>query len=156
MKHLWFLLVFSALSFAQTETTPQPQLTEVPPQPTCAPILPNGPCADLWRAYGAAVMKRQNEEVQLDFNRQMELAARQATAPLQQQIDSLNKLVTDQQAQIKKMSDQMQADAIAAIQARNEAHSSGLRNGILIGAVGMVVLLVLVFGIRKFAQSFSS
>jgi flagellar biosynthesis chaperone FliJ len=41
-------------------------------------------------------------------NRQKELASQQATAPLQQQIADLNKLISDQQAQIAKLQQQMQ------------------------------------------------
>ena len=58
-----------------------------------------------------------------------ELASQQATAPLQQQIADLNKLISDQQAQIAKLQQQMQADSTAATQARDAAHSAGLRDG---------------------------
>src|SRR5229473_1382086 len=81
------------------------QLTPVPPKPTCnANNIFNGQmCADSIRAYNQALAQRQQEEMQLYVNRQKQQASAQATAPLQQQIASLNKLTADQQAQIKTL-----------------------------------------------------
>src|SRR6266852_1583702 len=116
------LLLLSVVltSAAQTNI----QLTPVPPKPTCTPILTNGACANLWQNYNQALGQRQREELQLYVNRQKELATSAATAPLQQQITDLNKLVTDQQDQIKKLQDQMQADATAALQAVSQTKES--------------------------------
>jgi hypothetical protein len=137
MNKLGLLLVFAAaLSFAQQSATPA-QLTQVPPKPTCVPLLRNGSCADLWRNYNDAVAQRTREELQLYVARQKEQATAQATAPLQQQI-------TDQQAEIKKLQEQVIA-----------AHQEGLQYGGGIGAGAMFVLFGLVFGIRKLAQNFS-
>lgn len=150
MKCLGLVLFAALLSFAQTPTTPQPQFTEVPPKPTCnpnaLPLFGGGPdCQDRWNLYNQALQKRQNELLQFYVNRQKDLA----TAPLQQQIADLNKLVSDQQSQIKKLNDQMQADAASAIQAKTDAHKSGFQSGIVTGAIAMVVLFGLVFGIRR-------
>ena len=162
MNKFALLLVFAAsLSFAQPSATPA-QLTQVPPKPTCTPLLRNGSCADLWRNYNDAVAQRTREELQLYVNRQKELASSQATAPLQQQIADLNKLVTDQQEQIKKLGEQMQAQAAADQQqtqanaaAALQAKSAALREGLTIGAGAMLVLFGLVFGIKKLTQNFS-
>ena len=171
---LWvFLLSFGSAVTAQTSV----QLTQVPPKPTCTPFLTNGACANLWTTYNQALAQRQREELQLYINRQKELATSAATAPLQQQIDDLNKLVSDQQTQIKKLQDQMQADAAAALQAASQtkdsdaaallqektaalqeksaAHKQGLWQGLAIGAGAMLLLVVLVFIIRRLARSFT-
>src|SRR6266852_6798849 len=121
------------------------QLTQVPPKPTCTQIFNTGSCADLWRDYNQAVQQRTREELQLYVRRQKELASSQATAPLQQQIADLNKLVTDQQGQIKKLGDQMQAEATAdqqqtqatsaaALKAKSDARREGMEYGGGIGA----------------------
>jgi hypothetical protein len=79
------------------------ELTQVPPKPTCAQIFIQGRALTWWRAYDQALQQRTREELQLYVNRQKELTSSQATAPLQQQIADLNKLVTDQQGQIQKL-----------------------------------------------------
>lgn len=169
MKKLGLLLVLSAmLSLAQSAPI---QMTQVPPKPTCnvaaLPLFGGGPdCQDRWNIYNQAVQQRAREEVMVYVNRQKDIAASQATAPLQQQIADLNKLVTDQQVQIKKLSDQIQADAAAslqakaddanaALQARTTAHTAGLEQGAGFGAGGVLVLIALIFGIRKLSQNFS-
>jgi len=114
-----------------------------------------GSCADLWRAYNKAVQERTQEEVQIYVNRQKELAAQQATAPLQQQIASLNSLINDQQEKIKNLQQQMQADATAALQAKADAHSSGLKWGAGIGVVGVLLLLGLALGIKILGHNYS-
>src|SRR6266581_9721241 len=103
MKKFWLVLVFCALSFGQTAAPVQ--LTNVPPKPTCnaaaLPLFGGGPvCQEQWNSYNQAVQQRAREEIQLYVNRHKDLASQQATAPLQQQIADLNKLVSDQQAQI--------------------------------------------------------
>jgi hypothetical protein len=150
MKRLGLLLVCSAsLSFTQQAAAPVP-LTEVPPKPTCTLIFKTGTCADSWRAYNRALTKRQQEEMQLYINRQKDLASAQATAPLQQQIADLNKLVSDQQAQIKKLSDQIQTDAEAALQAKSDAHDAGVKRGAEVaGGVGLFLLVVVVLVLKK-------
>ena len=132
-----------------------PQLTVVPPKPTCTLLFKTGSCADLWTNYNQAVARRQQEEIQLYVNRQKELASEAATAPLQQQIADLTKLSADQQAQISKLHEQMQSDASAAIEARQNAHQQGLWEGIGIGGAGMLVLIAVVLGIRRISQSFT-
>ncbi|MBZ5679567.1 MAG: hypothetical protein LAO24_05620 [Acidobacteriia bacterium] len=75
-------------------------------------------------------------------------------------------MADDEQQQIKKLTDQIQADSAAAIQAKaddaaatlqakNAAHTAGLKSGIAIGVVGALVLLGLIFGIKKLTQRFS-
>jgi hypothetical protein len=129
------------------------QLTPVPPQPTCTQIFNTGTCADLWRNYRQALAQRQREEAQLYINRQREQASSEATAPLQQQIGDLHKLVGDQQGQIKKlqenMQQQIQADSAAAQQAKSSAHSQGLQQGTGIGVAVSLVLYGLIVVVRK-------
>src|SRR6266436_2097115 len=147
------LVFLASTSVAIGQETPQ--LTVVPPKPTCTLLFQTGSCADLWRNYNQAVARRQQEEIQLYVNRQKELASQAATAPLQQQIADLTRLSGDQQAQIKKLHEQMQADASAALDARQNAHQQGLLEGVGIGAVGMLVLIALILGVRRISQSFS-
>ena len=121
------------------------QLTQVPPRPTCSPSAFSGAdCQDRWRLYNQA--------------------AHQATAPLQQQIENLSKLASDQRAQIKELSDQIQADSIAAlqvkfdyttaVQAKTAAHTEGLQQGVGIGMGATLLLFVLMFGIRRLTRNF--
>jgi hypothetical protein len=142
------------------------QLTQVPPKPSCTLIFNTGSCADLWRNYNQAVQQRTREELQLYVNRQKDLASSQATAPLQQQIADLNKLVTDQQGQIKKLGDQIQADATgsvqtkaddatALVQAQSAAHTAGLEQGVGIGVGASLILFVLIVGIKKLMSGFT-
>jgi hypothetical protein len=140
------------------------QLTQVPPKPTCTQILNTGPCADLWRDYNQAVQQRTREELQLYVNR--ELGSVQATDPLQQQIADLNKLTTDQQAQIKKLSDQIQSDAAAALQAKSDyatavvqaktaAHTEGLQEGAGIGVGVTLLVFALRLGVKRLIRNFT-
>jgi len=106
-------------------TTPVP-LTPVPPKPTCTKILNTGPCADMWREYNQAL-----------------------------QIPDLDQLTADQQAQIKKLSDQIQADATAALQAKSayttavvQAKTAALTDGREQGAGIGVGVTLLVFALR--------
>jgi hypothetical protein len=149
------LLVAASLSFAQTAAPVQ--LTQVPPKPTCIPnaLFSSAACNDLWRTYNQAVQQWTQEELQLYVDRQKALASSQAVAPLQQQIADLNKLVTDQQAQIRKLSDQIQADATLARQAKADAHTTGLEQGAGFSLGATVVLFGLIFGTRNFTQNFS-
>jgi len=133
------------------------QLTQVPPKPTCNPnsFFDSGTCRDSINAYNQAVQQRTREEIQLYVNRQKELASSQATAPLQQQISDLNKLVSSQQGQIKKLQEQIQGDSTVAIQARTEAHTAGLQSGAGIGFGATLLLFGLIFGVRKLARNFT-
>lgn len=161
-KTLAVLLLFGLAATAQ-ETI---QLTPVPPKPTCTPFLTNGSCADLWRNYNQAFAQRQREEIQMYVNRQKQLASESATAPLQQQISDLNNLIADQQAQIKKLQEQMQGDAAtllatkqidatAALEGKNAAKRDGLWKGVPIGAGGMLLLFVAIFVIRRLSRNFT-
>ena len=116
------------------------RLTQMPPRPTCSPSAFSGAdCQDRWHIYNQA--------------------AHQVAAPLQQQIEDLNKLTTDQQAQIKKLSDQIEADSVVAIQAKLDyatavraktaAHTEGLEQGIGIGVGATLILCGLIFAIRR-------
>lgn len=155
MKKLGLLLVFAtSLSIAQQETAPV-QLTPLPPKPTCVIILKNGACADLWRSYNQAVAQRLAEQIKMYANRQSQLATEQATAPLQQQIADLTKLTSDEQSQIKSLQEQMQTESSAALQAKADAHTAGLELGAGIGASGMLILVGLIFGIKKVTQGFT-
>src|SRR5450755_3594238 len=159
MSKFGLLLVFAvSLSLAQNTTT-SAQLTQVPPKPTCNPnsIFTGTDCQDRINIYNQALQQRQREELQLYVSRQKELAS----APLQQQIADLNKLVNDQQEQIKKLGEQMQAEAAADQQqtqtnaaAALQAKSAARREGLLYGAGGVVVLFGLVFGGKKLTQNF--
>jgi len=115
----------------------QPQLTQVPPKPTCNPnnIFTGNDCQDRINLYNQALQQRQREELQMYVNRQKDAATAQATAPLLQQI--------------KKLQEQMQADASAALQARADAHKDGVRQGALMGVVGTLVLVGLIVGVRR-------
>jgi len=150
MKAVLFLFVVGLTIVAQTAAPAQQQLTQVPPKPTCNPaalaVFGGGPdCQDRWNLYNQAVQQRTREELQLYVNRQKE----QASAPLQQQITELNKLSTDQQTQIKKLQEQMQADSAAAVQAKAAAHTEGMEQGAGIGAVVMLLLGGGVFLLKK-------
>jgi hypothetical protein len=176
MRHsiLLFLLALGLSSVAQEAV----QFTQVPPKPTCTPFLNTGACADLWRNYNQAYAQRQREELQLYVSRQKELASAAATAPLQQQITDLNKLIADQQDQIRKLQEQMQADAATALLARHAeaaaaaleakqvavaasavaqsaAHRQGLWQGVGIGAGSMLLLLVVMFAVRRLTGGFT-
>jgi hypothetical protein len=148
---LLFLLCLPALA----QNTAMPQLTQVPPKPTCHWIFSTGPCADMWRTYNQAKTQRQQEELQLYINRQKQLASSAVTAPLQEQIAGLNKLITDQQDQIKKLQEQMQADASSALQAKAGAHAGGLEQGVGIGAGATLFLFGVIFGTRRLTRSFT-
>jgi hypothetical protein len=157
-KKFGLLFVLAAsLSFTQQSTAPV-QLTQVPPKPTCVPVLRNGACSQLWNVYNQAAAQRVREEIQLYGNRQKELA----TAPLQQQIVDLNKLVSDQQEQIKKLSDQIQADAGASLQTKNDDANTALREkrsafeeGLGIGAGVLLALSGIIFGITRLTRNFT-
>lgn len=125
------------------------QLTQVPPQPTCTQLFNTGTCADLWKNYRQALAQRQREEAQLYVNRQREQASSKATAPLQQQIADFKKLVADQQGEIGKLQQQIQADSAAAQQAKFAAHSQGVQQGAGIGVAASLVLYGLICGIKK-------
>jgi cobalamin biosynthesis Mg chelatase CobN len=173
MRHTILLLLLTVgLGSAAQDTV---RLTQIPPKPSCTPFLNTGACADLWRNYNQAVAQRQREELQVYVNRQKELASAAATAPLQQQITDLNKLVADQQDQIKKLQEQIQTDAAAALQAKHDeaaaavaeakkeaaaesavaqatAHKEGMWKGIWLGAGAMLVLVIVLFVVRRFTR----
>jgi hypothetical protein len=118
-------------SFMQSEVFAL--LTTVPPKPAYNPttIFNSAMCADSIRTYN------------------------QATAPLQQQIASLNKLTADQQAEIKRLHEQMQADLNASLEAKSAAHHEGLQHGLGIGVGATLVLFALIFGIRRLMRNFT-
>jgi hypothetical protein len=150
MNKIGLLLILSAsLSFAQTAQSPAApvQLTPLPPKPTCVVILRNGACADMWRNYNQAVAQRLGEQIKLYANRQTQLEA----APLQQQVADLTKLTNDEQAQIKSLQEQMQADSVAAVQEKSAAHKEGLEYGSGIGAGIMLLIFGVIFGLRNFS-----
>jgi hypothetical protein len=153
MRKLIAVLLFCG-SLAAIAQQPIP-LTQVPPKPTCVVILRNGSCADLWNAYNTAFAQRQREEIQLYVTRQKELASAAATAPLEQQIADLNKLSADQQAQLKKLQEQMQIDAAAALEAKTASHAEGMQKGIMFGAGGMLLLVLVILGLRRISRSFT-
>jgi hypothetical protein len=76
-------------------------------------------------------------------------------APLQQQVSDPTKLTNDEQAQIKSLQEQMQADSAAALQAKADAHTIGLQEGAGWGVGGTLALIGLIFGIRKMTQGFT-
>jgi hypothetical protein len=120
--------------------------------PQALTIFGGGPeCQDRWNAYNQAVEQRKTEELQLYVNRQKDMAA----APLQQQIADLNKFVSDQQAQVKKVQEQMQSEATAALQAKAAAHTQGLEYGAGIGVAGTLVVFAVIFGIKRAMSNFT-
>lgn len=148
MRHIQaalFLLVVCLTAIAQDASPTEPQqtqaqLTQIPPKPTCNPaalaLFGGGPdCQDRWNIYNQAVAQRQREELQLYVNRQKDIATTQATAPLLQQI--------------KKLQEQMQTEASAALQARTDAHKEGVQQGAATGVVGTLALVGLIFGVRR-------
>lgn len=121
--------------------------------PTCDPraaaIFGGGPaCEDRWNAYSYAVQQRKQEESLLSVYRQKELASH-ATAPLQQQVVDLNEQIADQQKQIEQLQEQMQADSTATLHAESAAHNEGLQEGVGVGLGAALLLIGLVFGIRR-------
>ena len=68
---------------------------------------------------------------------------------------SLNKLTADQQAEIKRLHEQMQADLNASLEAKSAAHHEGLQHGLGIGVGATLVLFVLIFGIRGVVKNFT-
>jgi len=165
IKSATLSLLLLSLSLAASAQTNAP-MTQVPPRPTCTPILTNGACANLWRNYNQALAQRQREELQVYIDRQKELASQAATEPLQQQISDLNKLTADQQTQIKKLQDQIQADAASAAEVKQHdatelqnaqaaAHRQGLWQGAGIGAGALLLLFIVVLVIRRLSRSFT-
>jgi hypothetical protein len=74
----------------------------------------------------------------------------------------LNKLVSDQQEQIKKLSDQIQADAGASLQTKNDDANTALREkrsafeeGFGIGAGVLLALSGIIFGITRLTRNFT-
>jgi hypothetical protein len=156
-KRLAAVVVFGSL-FCSVATLGQVQLPPVPTRPPCTQLFKTGPCADSWRDYHVAV-SQWNE---LYIKRQQELAASQASAPLQQQIATLNKLNTDlkkladdEQQQNTLMQQQMQADAATSLQAKSAAHIQGLQQGTGIGVGASLVLFGLVCGIGRLVRGFT-
>jgi hypothetical protein len=154
MRKFIAVLLFCG-SLAATAQQPTTPLTQVPPKPSCVVILRNGSCADLWNAYNTALAQRQREEIQMYVNRQKELASAAATAPLEQQIADLNKLSADQQTQLKKLQEQMQTDATAALEAKTASHAEGMQKGIMYGAGGMLLMVIVILGIRRMSRNFA-
>jgi len=153
------LLLLLILGTSNLVAQQQP-LTQVPPKPTCTLIFKTGPCADLWRAYNQALAQRQREEIQLYVERQKELASQAASAPLQQQIADLNRLVSEQQAQLTKLQRQIEADAASAVQvkevdaaAKADARQRGLWLGYSLGWGSAMVILVICFAISRLLRS---
>jgi len=133
------------------------QLIQVPPKPTCNPValFSGADCQDRWNIYNQAVAQRQQQELQLYVNHQKEVASAQASAPLQQQIASLSKLVADQQGQIKSLHEQMQAQTVAASQNVITAQKEALQQGTGIGFAAALLLFTLVYGIRRMMKGFT-
>jgi hypothetical protein len=127
-------------------------LGQLPPKPSCKQRFNTGSCADLWKNYNQAVQR-----------------------------SALNKLTADQQqaqeAQIKKLNDQIRADATAALQARSDyasvlvqaksdyatavvkaktaAHTEGLQEGAGIGVGVTLIVFALRLGVKKMIQNFN-
>jgi hypothetical protein len=136
----------------------QIQLPPVPTRPPCKLLFKTGPCADSWRDYHQAVAQWN----QLYIKHQQELAASQASAPLQQQLGDLSKFTTDlkkladdREQQITLMQEQMQADSATALQAKSAAHIRGLQQGTGIGVIATLLLLGVIFAIRRLTRSFT-
>ncbi|MFZ0480802.1 MAG: hypothetical protein WAL71_16800 [Terriglobales bacterium] len=137
------LLVVASTVFAQDMTLPSQQI-QIPPKPTCVIILPHGSCADLWRQYNTALLQQY-------VARQKEAAS----APLQQQVAELTKLTNDQQAQIKALHEEMDANATAAAQAKSDAHTLGMQQGAGYGATGTLFLVAIAVAIKKITSGYT-
>jgi hypothetical protein len=74
---------------------------------------------------------------------------------LQQQVADLTKLTNDEQAQIKSLQEQMQADSAAALQAKADTHTIGLQEGAGGGVGGTLLLVGIIFGAWKMSQGFT-
>src|ERR1700678_2799191 len=114
------------------------QLPSAPLKPTCVHLFKAGPCADSRRNYNQA-MEQWNQQ---NIAHREQIAASEASAPLQQQIAT-------QQQQITTLQQQIQTDAPAALQARAAAHTQGMEQGAGMGLGASLILFVLIYGIRK-------
>lgn len=150
---LLFLLILASLPAIGQDA--KPQLTPIPPKPTCTPFFQTGACHDLWTTYNQALAQRNQEELQIYVNRQKELASAAATAPLQQQLASLTSLTADLQARINRLHEQAQSDTAAALVAQSAAHQQGLWEGLEIGVGGIVLLVLVFFGIKRLTRTFT-
>jgi flagellar biogenesis protein FliO len=72
---------------------------------------------------------------------------------LKKQVADLTNLSSDQQEQVKKFQEQMEADSSAALQAKSAAHQQGLEMGAAIGTGAMALFFTLIFGLRKLVRS---
>ena len=70
---------------------------------------------------------------------------------MQQQVTDPTKLTNDEQAQIKSLQEQMQADSAAALVEKSAAHLEGLEYGSGIGAGAMLLIFGVIFGFRNFS-----
>jgi uncharacterized coiled-coil protein SlyX len=137
------LVVAASVSFGQDATLPSRQI-QVPPKPTCVVILANGSCADLWRQYNTALLQQY-------VARQKEAAS----APLQQQIAELNKLVAEQQTELKNQQEQMQANSAASLQSKADAHTQGMQQGASYGVTGTLLLFGVIFAIKRMTAGYT-
>jgi hypothetical protein len=109
------------------------QLPPAPLKPTCVLLFKTGPCADSWRNYHQAVQQWN----QLYVQHQQQIAASQATAPLQQQI-------TDEHQQITTLQEQIIA-----------AHTQGLQQGAGIGVGAALILFGVIYAIKRLMGNFT-
>jgi hypothetical protein len=112
-------------------------ISPAPLKPTCHLIFKTGPCADSWRNYEQAIQQWNQQYIQ----RQQQTAASEAAAPLQQQITTLQQ--------------QMQTAATAARQAKADAHTLGLEQGVSIGVGASLVLFLLIISVKKLMSGFT-
>ncbi len=119
----------------------------------------------IMNAYNQAVRQR-TRNYSCTLTGKQELASSQATALLQQLIADLHKLVSNQQTQLKKLQDQIQADSASALQqshatatatirAKSAARTAGLEQGAGIGVGAPPLLFGLIFGIRWLTRDFA-
>jgi hypothetical protein len=155
LTYLPVILIFSSIIAVGQQTAVETTVTVVPPKPSCTLLFRTGSCSDLWRNYNQAVATRRQEEIQLYVNRQKELASQAATAPLQQQISGLTRLTTDQQTQIGKLHQQMQADQSAGVESIQTSHQQGLLEGIGVGGAAALILMAITLAISGFSPKFT-
>jgi flagellar biosynthesis/type III secretory pathway protein FliH len=98
----------------------------------------------LWRQYNSALLQQY-------VARQKEAAS----APLEQQIAELTRLSNDQQAELKTLHEQMDANATAAAQAKTDGHSQGMQQGASYGVTGTLLLVGILFAIKRATSGYT-
>jgi hypothetical protein len=153
-----------------------PLLAQMQPpiRPTCTPFFSWDACQSQWNQYQQAVAQYNQIATQQRINawaqqqqqnaaqalaQQRENAAQateDAVTPLQDRIIELDQKIKQQNQEIKSLLDrteQLNEQGIADATAANAAKRSALREGILYGFLGTLILLGLGYGVRRFSSA---